>query len=153
MSKLLRYLVAVSVFISGAALADSPASSGLGQSWPNAPDLSSSAHYHVFVFVKDGVRFIQINDSAGRVRGALATAGGQMLVLPIGTAAQVVVQNAPAADAPAAAPAASAEPVYQDDEVAITAQPQRNGTVRLQAVSACKDPITCNTQIMAAPAQ
>jgi hypothetical protein len=149
MSKLLRYLVVVSVFFSGAALADSPVSSGLGQSWPNAPDLSSSARYHVFVFVKDGVRFIQVNDSAGRVRGALATAGGQMLVLPIGTAAQVVVQNAPAADPPAA----SGEPVYQDDEVAITAQPQRNGTLRLLAASACKDPITCNTQIIAAPTQ
>jgi len=144
MSKLLRYLVVVSVFISGTALADSPASSGLGQSWPNTPDLSSSPRYHVFVFVKDGVRFIQVNDAAGRVRGALATAGDQMLVLPMGTGAQMVIQNAPAA---------SAEPVYQDDEVTITAQPQRNGTLRIQAAAACKDPITCNTQITSAPPQ
>lgn len=150
MSKLLKYLIVVSVFISGTALADSPASSGLGQSWPNAPDQSSSPRYHVFVFVKDGVRFIQVNDAAGRVRGALATAGDQMLVLPIGTAAQVVIQDTPAANAPAAAPAASAEPVYQDDQVTITAQPQRNGTLRLQAATACKDPITCNTQIISA---
>jgi hypothetical protein len=147
MSKLLSYIFAVTVFVSGAALADSPDSSGLGQSWPNAPDLSSSPHYHVFVFVKDGVRFIQVNDAAGRVRGALATAGDQMLVLPMGTATQFVIQNTPAANAPAA-PAASAEPVYQDDEVSITAQPQRNGTLRLLAASACKDPITCNTQII-----
>lgn len=152
MRKLLRYLIVVSVFISTGVLADSPASSGLGQSWPNTADHSLSPRYHVFVFVRDGVRFIQINDSAGRVRGALATAGGQMLVLPIGTAAQVVVQNAPAADAPSAAPATSAEPVYQDDEVTITAQPQQNGTLRLQAASACKDPITCNTQINSVPA-
>lgn len=153
MSKLLRYLVAVSVFISGTALAESPASAGLGQSWPNTPDLSSSPRYHVFVFVKDGVRFIQVNDAAGRVRGALAAAGGQMLVLPMGTAAQVVVQDAPAADAPAAAPAANAEPVYQDDQVTITAQPQHNGTLRLLAASACKDPISCNTQIATSPTQ
>lgn len=146
MSKLLRYLVAVSVFISGAALADSPASSGLGQSWPNATDHSLSPRYHVFVFVKDGVRFIQINDSVGQVRGALATAGDQILVLPIGTGAQVVAPPPPAANVPAAAPAASTEPVYQDNQVTITAQPQNNGTLLLKAMSDCKDPIECNTK-------
>src|ERR1700761_7386106 len=134
MSKLLRYLVVVSVFISGTALADSPASSGLGQSWPNTPDLSSSPRYHGFVFVKDGVRFIQVHDAAGRVRGALATGRGAQLVITTGSSA-------------------SAEPVYQDDEVTITAQPQRNGTLRIQAAAACKDPITCNTQIISAPPQ
>jgi hypothetical protein len=139
MSKLLSYFIVVSVFISGTALADSPASSGFGQSWPNRPDQSSSPRYHVFTFERDGVRFIQINDAAGHVRGALATAGGQTLVLPMGTDAQVVVQNAPAT---------RAEPVYQDEEMTITAQPQSNGTVRIQAAAACKDPITCNTQII-----
>lgn len=153
MSKLLRYLMVVTVFISGGALADSPASSGLGQSWPNAPDLSSSPRYHVFVFVKDGVRFIQVNDATGRIRGALATAGDQTLVLPMGTGSQVVVQNAPVANTPAPAPSANAESVYQDDQVTITAQPQRSGVLRLQVANACKDPISCNTQVVAAPTQ
>jgi hypothetical protein len=151
MRKLLRYLIVVSVFISTAALADSPASSGLGQSWPNASDHSLSPRYHVFVFVKDGVRFIQVNDSVGQVRGAVATAGNQILVLPIGTGTQVVTPPAPAANAPAAAPAASTEPVYQDGQVTITAQPQSNGTLLLNAMSTCKDPIECNTKAASAP--
>jgi hypothetical protein len=146
MSKLLRYFIVVSVFFSTTVLADSPASSGLGQSWPNARDHSLSPRYHVFVFLKDGVRFIQINDSVGQVRGALATAGGQILVLPIGTGAQVVTPPAPAADAPAVTPAASTEPVYQDSQVTITAQPQSNGTLLLKAMSDCKDPAECNTR-------
>jgi hypothetical protein len=151
MTNLMRFLMAVTVFISTGALAQSPASSGLGQSWPNAPDLSSSPRYHVFVFVRDGVRFIQVNDSAGRGRGAVAAAGGQMLALPIGTAAQMVIQDTAAANAPTAAPAATAEPVYQDEQTTITAQPQRDGTLRLQATNSCKDPITCNTQVISGP--
>lgn len=146
MRKLLRYLIVVSVFFSTSVLADSPASSGLGQSWPNAADHSLSPHYHVFVFVKDGVRYIQVNDSVGQVRGALATAGGQILVLPIGAGAQVVTPPPAAADAPTAPPAASTEPVYQDSQVTITAQPQSNGTLLLKAMSDCKDPAECNTR-------
>lgn len=150
MSKLLQFLAMASVFASGVVMADSPAS-GLGQSWPNAVDQSSSAHYHVYVFVKDGVRFVQVNDAVGQVRGAVATAGGQILVLPIGTGAQVVTPPPPAANAPAATPAASTEPVYQDGQVTITVQPQSNGTLLLRAMSDCKDPAECNTKVTAAP--
>ena len=39
-----------------------------------------------------------------------------------------------------------AEPVYQDNQVTITAQPQNNGTLLLKAMSDCKDPIECNTK-------
>jgi hypothetical protein len=150
MSKLLQILAIASVLLSGAALADSP-TSGLGQAWPNATDHSLSPRYHVFVFVKDGVRFVQINDAVGQVRGAVATAGGQILVLPIGTGAQVLTPPPPAANAPAATPAASTEPVYQDGQVTITAQPQSNGTLLLRAMSDCKDPAECNTKVTAAP--
>ncbi|HEX7816207.1 hypothetical protein [Dyella sp.] len=137
MSKLLRYIAVLGVLVSGAALAQSP-SSGLGQSWPNAPDQSSSARYHVYVFVKDGVRFIQVNDAAGNVRGAVAAAGGQFLTLPVGSATQVVTQD------PTTVRPTSGERIYQDDQVRITAQPQKNGTLLLQAASAC-DPVDCTT--------
>jgi hypothetical protein len=146
MIKLIRTLAVLSVMVSGAAFAEQPGSSGLGQSWPNAPDVSRSVHYHVFVFVKDGIRYIQVNDTAGRVRGAVATAGNQVLVLPIGTGAQVVAQSAPPADTPASAPAAGEEPVYQDDQMTVTAQPQQNGTLLLKAVAGCQDPIECNSK-------
>ena len=40
--------------ISGTAAATDTPSSGLGQSWPNATDVSANPHWHVYVFVKDG---------------------------------------------------------------------------------------------------
>ena len=103
----------------------------------------------MFVFVKDQARFVQVNDAVGEVRGALATTGDQILILPIGTGAQVVTPPPQAADAPAADPAVSTEPVYQDSQATITAQPQSNGTLLLKAMSDCKAPTECNTRVPA----
>ena len=100
--------------ISGTAAATDTPSSGLGQSWPNATDVSANPHWHVYVFVKDGVRYVQVNDTNGGVRSAIATAGGQVLVLPIGQDAQ----NVTTTDAAAAA-TDPAETIYDDGSVQI----------------------------------
>ncbi|WNL44903.1 hypothetical protein RKE25_15955 [Dyella sp. BiH032] len=114
--------------------------SGLGQAWPNAPDLGASPRWHVYAFERDGVRFVQINDAAGRVLGAFATAGGQFLVLPMGTGATLTVD--------AGAAPATGETVYRDGNVQVTATPSADGTPRFRAASApCTDPVECSTHV------
>jgi hypothetical protein len=123
----------------GQTMAETPAVTGLGQSWPNAPDVSASPHYHVYVFQKQGVRYVQINDAAGIVRGAVALVGGEALDLPIGVDAN---QWKPVSDG--AAPTAG-EAVYRDDAVTITAAPQSSGSVHLLlAPGNCDDPSKCS---------
>ena len=120
------------------AFAAQPAS-GLGQAWPNAPDLSVSPRWHVYAFERDGIRYVQINDARGAVRGAFATANGVFLVLPMGTAGVDVGS--------AAQPSALGETVYRDGDVQVTAAPQANGVLRLLAEPVCKDPVECSTHI------
>jgi hypothetical protein len=121
---------AVALALSTSAMAQAP-STGLGQSWPNATDVSLSPHYHVYVFVRDGIRYIQINDANGTVRGAVATAGGQTLVLPIGTDASSVQISHGSAQNAAASTATTTETVYSDSATQVTATPQSNGAVAL----------------------
>ncbi|WP_266159378.1 hypothetical protein [Dyella silvatica] len=120
--------------ICGTAWAQQPAtvSTGLGQAWPNAPDVSSSPRWHVYVFNRDGVRYIQVNDLNGKVRGAFAVAGGQYLSLPIGSDAQYVSTPQQRLTAPASS--APAETVYNDGAVNVTLTPQANGQVQMNAM-------------------
>ncbi|MGO4701435.1 hypothetical protein [Dyella sp. 2RAB6] len=124
-----------------AAQASQPAS-GLGQAWPNAPDVSASPHWHVYVFERDGVRYVQVNHANGRVLGAFATAGGQFLVLPMGIGANLSV-----------APTGSTTPttgeiVYADGTVQVTATPAADGSLNLRAMDLpCSDPVECSTHI------
>ena len=88
-----------------------------------------------------GVKYVQINDSNGNIIGAIGTANGQFLTLPIGRDSQYVVtpnQAPPATSAPAATPTT----VYQDGTTAIRATPQLNGAIALHAVD-CQDPAAC----------
>ena|GEM_PF-3435834 len=93
---------------------------GLGQSTPNAVDLSSSPMWRVYVFQLNGVRYFQVNDSAAHVRAAVAATNGVVLQLPVGPD---VVQQV--TDIPAGVPA-----IYQDAFVAIVPMPQPDGTVQ-----------------------
>jgi hypothetical protein len=132
--------------LSVSAMAQAPAT-GLGQSWPNATDVSVSPHYHVYVFVRDGIRYIQVNDANGTVRGAVATAGGQTLVLPIGTDASSVQISQGSVQNAAASTAATAETVYSDSATQITATPQSNGAIALDVTNGsglCSDPKECS---------
>jgi len=51
-------------FASTAAAATAP-STGLGQAWPNATDVSASPNFHVYVFERLGVRYVQIFSGGG----------------------------------------------------------------------------------------
>jgi hypothetical protein len=120
-----RALLSMALLGCGTAAAQTLPTTGLGQSWPNAPDVSASPHYHAYRFEKQGVRYVQINDVNGTVRGAVAYIGGEVLYLPIGSdASHWVTATDPATPAPG-------ETVYQDESMTVHAAPQSDGTVRL----------------------
>lgn len=125
----------------GVAMADNPPATGLGQSWPNAADVSQNPNYHAYVFMLGGVKYVQINDSNGNIIGAVGTANGQFLTLPIGRYSQYVA-TPDQTSSTTAQPAATSTTVYQDDATVIRATPQLNGAISLQAVD-CNDPAAC----------
>lgn len=121
------------------------ATTGLGQSWPNAPDVSSSPRWHVYVFERDGIRYIQVNDLNGTVRGAFATAGGQFIRLPLGTDAQLVSTPQQPGNAATTSAAAPSQPIYQDNAVKVMATPQSQNRVMLDAI--CGNPEDCGVHM------
>ncbi|AIF47175.1 hypothetical protein HY57_07745 [Dyella japonica A8] len=132
--------------VSGAVFAQQSPTSGLGQAWPNAADVSSSPNYHAYVFTLGGIQFVQVNDLNGNVLGAVGTANGQFITLPVGRFSQLVStpQQAPLV-APAAA-AATPTTVYQDSATTVTATPLSDGTMQLKAAAACSgDPAQCSS--------
>lgn len=134
-------ITVLSTLMAGTAAAATPAVTGLGQAWPNAADISASPHFHVYAFQKQGVRFLQINDTNGTVRGAIAYADGQMLELPLGQDAEhwLVTDDA--------ATPASGETVYHDDAMTVRAAPMRDGAIQLMVLSECKgDPAECSVK-------
>lgn len=132
------------VGMSGAAWAGAPATTGLGQAWPNATDTSVNPHFHAYVFVIGGIQYIQINDSAGHVLGAVGSAGGQYIVLPVGKFARLVSTPQQSAKT-AATPMASPTSVYNDGVTSITATPMSDGTTALVTSAMC-DPVDCNSR-------
>lgn len=130
--------------LSGAASAGAPAH-GLGQAWPNAVDVSLNPHYHAYAFVSRGITYIQINDIAGNVLGAVGTSGGQFIVLPIGNAQSVATPQQPVT-ASAATPAAASSTVYNDGATVITATPMSDGTTALQAATSSTQATTPSMQ-------
>lgn len=139
---LLASLISLSLGI-GAAQAQT-ALSGLGQSWPNTTDVSTSPNYHVYVFERGGTRYVQVNDANGTVRGAFARTAYSLVGLPIGVDASRLATP----DEPLPAPASTAgETVYQDGSVQIFVAPQANGTMQMMMVgSNCKNPVECSTR-------
>jgi hypothetical protein len=133
---------------SGAAFADQPPATGLGQSWPNAADVSSNPNFHAYVFTIGGIQFVQINDANGNVLGAVGAAGGQFITLPVGRYSQLVStpQQAPAVATTATATTAPAT-VYQDTATTVTATPLSDGTLQLKAAATTCNPETCSTHI------
>lgn len=123
------------------AAAATPPSTGLGQSWPNATDVSASPHYHVYVFERLGVRYVQINDLNGNVRAAFGNAGGDIFGLPIGIDATRLATPSEPSEVPIGS---TGETVYQDDSTSVQAAPQPNGTNRLLVASECKNPAECS---------
>lgn len=133
-------------FTSMSAMADGGLSStGLGQSWPNSTDVSASPRWHVYVFQRNGVRFVQVNDLNGKVRSAFAAASGSFLALPVGSDAAGVATP----DEPLPATGSTAgDIVYQDSSVKVLVAPQADGTTKTYVASGdCHDPIECSSRI------
>jgi hypothetical protein len=57
---------------------------GLGSAQPLASDVSLSPHFHVYRFIKQGIEYLQVNDTNGTVHVAMGTANGTLIVLPVG---------------------------------------------------------------------
>lgn len=129
-------IAALSTVVAGSAAAATPAVTGLGQAWPNAADVSASPHFHVYAFQKQGVRYLQINDTNGTVRGAIALIGDEALDLPIGEdASRWVISATPVSPTSTA----SGETVYRDGATTVSATPKADGTMRLMlAPTDCK---------------
>lgn len=144
---LLSSLLLVLLPVATNALADPPAAAatGLGQSWPAATDVSSSGHFHVYVFERAGVRYVQVNDLDGKIRGAFGVVGGQVFALPMGLDAARI---ATPADVTPSSPAPGGEVVYRSDDVQVIAYPQPSGGLLLRAIqSECKDPDECGHHV------
>jgi len=124
--------------------AEAPAT-GLGQAWPNAVDVSLSPHWHVYVFVLNGVKYVQVNDLSGNVIGAVGTAGGQFITLPIGEDSQYVSTPQQRAAHTSSSEAAAATTIYRDSSTVVTATPQSDGATQLNVstLSPCTDPSRC----------
>ncbi|GGA47070.1 hypothetical protein [Dyella nitratireducens] len=133
--------------LSGLAVAAEPAATGLGQAWPNAVDVSLSPHWHVYVFVMNGVKYVQVNDIDGNVVGAVGTAGGQFITLPIGEDSQYVSTPQQRAANTSSTKAATPTTIYRDSSTVLTATQQGNGVTILNASTAdeCQDPSACGS--------
>lgn len=118
-------------------------SGGLGQSWPQALDVSLSPHWHVYVFERDGVRYIQVNDLHGTVRGAFASVDGEYIALPMGHDAQRVSVS----QQPSVLTSSPAETVYTDGTTKVTAAPQNSSNAMITA--AMCDKVECGGTIIA----
>ncbi|MBB3228430.1 hypothetical protein FHW69_003065 [Luteibacter sp. Sphag1AF] len=117
-------------------------SSGLGQSWPNAPDVSASPDYHVYVFERGGLRYVQVNDVSGTVRAAVVSTGSDVIGLPIGVDASRLATPSEAGTVVADAAGVT---VYADQAVKLVVSPQADGTARLQATTGdCTNPRECS---------
>jgi hypothetical protein len=115
-------------------------STGLGQSWPNAADVSTSPHYHVYVFHKDGIRYFQVNDLNGNVRAAVAVANGVVLTLPIGLDAGDVTHS------PTSPTSNASETVYNDKSMTLTATPRQDGHDAINTSTKTAADDTCEGQ-------
>jgi hypothetical protein len=102
---------------------------GLGQAWPNATDQSSSPNWHVYVFVLNGVKYIQVNDLNGTVHAAVGTISGATFALPMGVDAQNVTTSSSSSSS------SSTQTIYNDGTTTVTATPQSNGTTQFNAAT------------------
>lgn len=138
-------LLAVALFfaVCGTAAASGLPQTGLGQSWPNTTDVSTSPDWHVYLFQRGNTKYVQINDANGTVRGAFAKTPYSVIGLPIG----IDANNLSTPDEPLPPPASRTSiPVYSGDGVQVFVAPQSSGSVRLMMVqSDCKgDPTECS---------
>lgn len=96
------------------------AANGLGQTMPNAADLASDPAWQVYEFERDGIRYLQINDSGNIARAAIGQIGATAWVLPIGRDAdRVSIQTG-------MQPPVAGRVVYRDDSIELVYYRQLN---------------------------
>ncbi len=77
------------------------ATSGLGEQFPVAQNLSADTSWNVYEFERDGLRYLQINDSFGGLRALVGRAGNTFFVVPGGSDLnRVSIGSVPAGAAP-----------------------------------------------------
>ena len=131
--------------VSSLAAAEQPPSTGLGEAWPATTDVSQNPHYHVYLFVRDGIRYFQVNELNGTVDAAVAAVNGTILPLPIGrTADQVKVVRTGTPSAQNANGASPSQTVYRDAATTIPTTPLANGTSQVAVAETCTDPDRCS---------
>jgi len=133
---LLAGFVAIGLTSTAIAQTSTPAT-GLGKAWPNAADFSANPNWHVYVFVLNGIKYIQVNDLNGTVHAAVATAAGTSIVLPMG----VDTQNVQTATSSASS---TTQTIYSDATTTVTATPQSNGTTQFTVANTCSNPVSCS---------
>ncbi|MDE2155296.1 MAG: hypothetical protein KGJ32_05275 [Xanthomonadaceae bacterium] len=134
----------MTIACAGPVFAQQQSSTGLGSAWPtDARDVSRMPGLHAYAWVRSGVEYVQINDAAGNVLIAVATANGAFLPLPMGRDA-TSLETLPAGTS-SQTPATGGVTVYQDPSVVITATPQSNGALLFTAASTCTNPVECTT--------
>jgi hypothetical protein len=101
--------------------------------------MSRAPGYHVYTWTNSGVKYIQVNDYAGNVLVAVATANGVFLPLPMGNA-----KNLQTPQDGTTSTSTTGTTVYQDGAVQVRATPQTSGVMLFQAVI-CDDPVQCST--------
>ena len=147
--------IVFAALLSTPAFAYQASATGLGQAWPNATDVSVSPQYHVYVFIRDGLRYIQVNDLNGTVRGAVAIADNVVLVLPVGTDAQYVSTQHGYMRSAATQNTSVTETVYSDSSTRITVTPTSTGAVQINVATTpiaapatiCTNPLNCNNAV------
>ena len=87
---------------------------------PNALDLASDPAWQVYEFERDGIRYLQINDTANSVRVAIGQIDRTAWVLPIGRDADRVLIQIDAQ------PLLTGRTVYRDDKVEVVHYSQSN---------------------------
>jgi len=141
------WLVALALSAFVGASANAQDARGLGTSWPSAADVSRSAGFHAYRWIRNGVSYVQVNDAAGVPQLAIAAAGGTVIVLPVGapTTQVKVIQSTPAV---------SGAPIYSDERVSIN-QDASGFTVQSLEAEPCTDPVECakvnNAVVVPAP--
>ena len=87
--------------------------SGLGESFPIIADVAPDPSWQVYEFERDGVRYVQVNDSIGRVRAAVGRIEDTLWVLPIGSDADRVAITG------AALPSGYSKLIYRSNDLEI----------------------------------
>lgn len=122
---------------------------GLGQAWPNLPDVSRNPQWHVYVFQLNGIKYIEVADLSGRIVSAIGTANHRYIALPVGAYPQYVSIPHQAALLPRGVASATPTTVYRDSTTTVSVATASNGAVATTAMvsAGCTNPIECNTNI------